>query len=1215
MKSFSKIISLFMALLMITGMIAVTPISASAADSSKQAAAVEDNVEEVENSNHAKGKEVTGNQDENDPDDNEEETLPEGDMAKPVSLTVEPIEIYEDLDVEAVTSYNDDGDEVKWRQYQFSDKIIFTVDLEDGTKLESDEYGSIEYNDEDFDIEFNDNQSFNNQWGVGAHSVEFSILGLKTNADVTILASPIDHIEFKDITCTEGTNGVVASYSAWDPETDSLKFQRCYYRYDNEPQFTVTLTDGDEIQSESGGVEIAGERYIAKIYTQQYLDPWTVGSRKLTAELFGKDYELYYTINESDIKSISVDDVTLFDGIDSSQTFYYMYGEKIPYNCFNYSPEITITLNDGTELHKTLDDETIKVGNTEYSISKWDDQDDDNEWTAGIHKAYVFVGAKQQEINVTVVENPIDQINVSDTDVYYGVGGDWVYALDDDDFWFKYSYTPDFSVKLKDGTELTGENGAVTIDGREYALDFEDDQSFDKQWEPDKEYTVSARSGAAEAEFKARVRNDTVKSVKLLNDNITVQLGTDSYIFNNEDKGYKKLNYCKYVQLAITMYDGTVVYPDEDGCYWFEGNELEVEFSDDQSEENVWDAGVHQASAKVLNASVSFDVTVIGNPVSEVKIKDIKIIQGIHFDKGCYYYSPEYSVVLNNGNVLKSDLNGHVWYNNDWYNLNIDDGQRETPWGVGKHKVKGTILGVSAEFEVDIIPSPVENVAVEPMSLIENASGLWKKDYDEETDTETDEYFYYYSNPAAYTVTLKDGTVLESDEQGDVYYEGECYSLTDVVDNQSFGAQWTKGNTYNCKASVMGFEFDYQVNVTASPVKSVNASLTLIEGSDDSVMYDDDDKERVCYGYDEDMVELEVTLNNGEVLRSKQGYVDYNGESFGITNAQDDQSAANQWKPGNTYTIAAEFMGCPINVNVNVISSPIKSVKVNSDYVVIDNGENDDYLRDYYEGEKLLGVYRYYGDLNPLDYTVTFSDGKTVKSDENGFITYAGRSFALLYDEYSTNQDYYNQWTVGNTYTASGSIMGYKVSYKVRIMSGNEPTSISLKIKKNKIYVGDTITVEAQAKNPKGKTKFVSSNKNVASVNAEGKVKAIKSGRVTITVTNNGKSASVKITVKKKANTMKVKARKAVKAKAQEKTVIQKAVIVKKAKGKLSFKTNNKKVKIKSIDKLHPGTCKMIIGKGLKKGKTYQVKVTVSAMGSVMYKSCKKTITIKVKVE
>ena len=59
--------------------------------------------------------------------------------------------------------------------------------------------------------------------------------------------------------------------------------------------------------------------------------------------------------------------------------------------------------------------------------------------------------------------------------------------------------------------------------------------------------------------------------------------------------------------------------------------------------------------------------------------------------------------------------------------------------------------------------------------------------------------------------------------------------------------------------------------------------------------------------------------------------------------------------------------------------------------------------------------------------------------------------------------------------------------------------------------------------------------------------------------------------------------------------------------GSVTYKTNNKKVTVKS------GT--MTVAKGLKKGKTYKVKITVTAKGNNNYKSQKVVKTIKIKVK
>lgn len=117
-------------------------------------------------------------------------------------------------------------------------------------------------------------------------------------------------------------------------------------------------------------------------------------------------------------------------------------------------------------------------------------------------------------------------------------------------------------------------------------------------------------------------------------------------------------------------------------------------------------------------------------------------------------------------------------------------------------------------------------------------------------------------------------------------------------------------------------------------------------------------------------------------------------------------------------------------------------------------------------------------------------------------------------------------------------------------------------------------------------------------------------GTATVTLTGDGDyygTITKTFAINKAKNPVKVIAKKAVTAKAKKKTTIKNAVKVSKAQGSVSFKTNNKKVTVKK------GT--MTVAKGLKKGKTYKVNVTITAKGNSNYKSGKlvKTISIKVK--
>ena len=95
--------------------------------------------------------------------------------------------------------------------------------------------------------------------------------------------------------------------------------------------------------------------------------------------------------------------------------------------------------------------------------------------------------------------------------------------------------------------------------------------------------------------------------------------------------------------------------------------------------------------------------------------------------------------------------------------------------------------------------------------------------------------------------------------------------------------------------------------------------------------------------------------------------------------------------------------------------------------------------------------------------------------------------------------------------------------------------------------------------------------------------------------------------ITKAKNPINVKAKKTVTAKAKKKTTIKNAITVKKAQGKVTYKTNNKKVKIKKG--------KLVIAKGLKKGNKIKVNITVTAKGNKNYKQKKIVKKIKIKVK
>lgn len=158
---------------------------------------------------------------------------------------------------------------------------------------------------------------------------------------------------------------------------------------------------------------------------------------------------------------------------------------------------------------------------------------------------------------------------------------------------------------------------------------------------------------------------------------------------------------------------------------------------------------------------------------------------------------------------------------------------------------------------------------------------------------------------------------------------------------------------------------------------------------------------------------------------------------------------------------------------------------------------------------------------------------------------------------------------------------------------------------KNKTYTGKPLTQSIVVKDggvtlTMGKDYIVTykNNKNV--------------GTATLTISGkNSYTGSVKKTFKinKAANPIKISA-KSIKASSKKNTTFAKVFVIKNAKGSVSFKrvSGNKKITITKAGKI-------TVKKGLKKGKTYSIKVKATADGDKNYKSGSKTVTVKILIK
>ena len=124
----------------------------------------------------------------------------------------------------------------------------------------------------------------------------------------------------------------------------------------------------------------------------------------------------------------------------------------------------------------------------------------------------------------------------------------------------------------------------------------------------------------------------------------------------------------------------------------------------------------------------------------------------------------------------------------------------------------------------------------------------------------------------------------------------------------------------------------------------------------------------------------------------------------------------------------------------------------------------------------------------------------------------------------------------------------------------------------------------------------------------------INAGTATVTINGIGRyqsSISRTFTINKAVNPMTVKAKKLT-AKSSGKTTFKKkeAFTVKNAQGKVTYK----KVKGNSKIRVYKSG-KVIVKKGLETGRTYSVKVKVTAAGNTNYKEKSKKVTLKIKID
>ena len=760
------------------------------------------------------------------------------------------------------------------------------------------------------------------------------------------------------------------------------------------PEYTAVLKDGTRIQSENSMLEIDGDYFYLSdnAHDLQLEETWTVGNTytvtcNLTTSASGyagslpviADFQV--TVMENPVASIEVADISMIEftnGYDEEDRFMY------------YMPALqaTVTMKDGTT--QTIVGDMELYGNHYWiNDNAWDMQQG-TPWTAGntYTVAAYFMGC-HDPFDVTITQSPVVSIEIEDMTITQLTGGHYwenMYYYEVNDAWFTVTY--------RDGTTERVQNG-VYIDGLWVELDINTEIQHENPWTGGNTYTVSGSLMGAKDDFQVTIELGNIVGIDI-QDISVVEYSSGYYEGNTYYYTFYDVNF------MLLYRDGTTEIVNS-GKY-IDGNWWGLHIDTSSQDREPWVAGnTYTVTGTFMGVSDTFNITIKERPIDKIEIEDVTISEysNGYYNEGVYYYSLsnlKYTVTFQDGHIEK--MHGGFYLDGQWCSVEVDTSSQESePWVAGNtYTVTGYLMGISDTFTVTIKESPIARIEVEDIVLAEYSSGYYAGDT-----------FYYELNNINFTVFFRDGR-KETTNYG-MYIDDSWYSISVDISSQE-SEPWVAGNTYTVTGTFMGVSDTFNITITESPIKGFEVEdLTIIEFTNGEYRGD-------TYYYSFHNVDFTVIYNDGHTERVNGGAtVDNQWYNLSV------DTSSQEWEPwvaGNTYTVTGTFMGITDTFTVTILENPIARIEL-----------QDLSIMEFTGGKYINGKYHYY--LPSQEITVYYKDGtiQTVYS----YIEMNGETY--WYNHNAGEIQEWEDWTAGNTYEVTGTMMGFSDTFQVTIKKGS----------------------------------------------------------------------------------------------------------------------------------------------------------------------------------
>lgn len=723
---------------------------------------------------------------------------------------------------------------------------------------------------------------------------------------------------------------------------------------------------------------------------------------------------------------------------------------------FKYYPEdllsYTIIFEDG----QAYSDEgySFDYNGESYWFKTETDQSLDNQWTAGnTYTMTVSLSGIEVDVPVTITDTVVASIDVEPISVIEYTNGVWEEDINNESGEYERSYyCYDLSwyvagtVNFTDGTSTEfGFDGEFEYNNEKYWVSYTDNQSVQNPWTAGNEYSIKVEAMGVTENIPVTIEESPIESIEL--EPITVAEWTNGMWHKRRGEDWYIYSVADLFEYTVTFKNGDVL------CSSGSGIEYDEEYygftvTDGQSFENKWiQNNTYTITAELMGCSAQTEVFVERSPIVSVEIEPIYVYEYTEgfwdgeydfdteeYTDEYYYYTPEdfmeYTVTFEDGNFV-TGVGTEVDYNDDWYSFDVYTEQSyDNQWTVGNtYEMEVVLGGVKTVADVTIIESPIKSIELEPIELIENTSGYYESDYNEETEDYDLEYFcYYLDDHIKYNITLKDGTVVSGEgysvELNSKYYDFE------ITTDQSYENAWEVGNTYKYIVSLMNIEAKGEVTIAESPIKNIEFEpLNISEGTCGLYTWDynpkTEDWDLMYYEYMPwDKMEYTITFTDGSVEEWIGEEFAYDGVWYSFV-IETDQAYDSQWTAGNTYVATLSVGGKAYELDITIGESIIESIEFEP--VTVYNGINGYYIEEEDVNTGELVSFFCYEPLYVLEYTVMLKDGTVIEGRGDCF-EYDGNWYELAMVD---NQSAENIWEVGNTYSTEVFCMGQSFEIEV----------------------------------------------------------------------------------------------------------------------------------------------------------------------------------------